>query len=167
MVFGAASLGALRAAELHPFGMVGVGRIFEEYKAGKIERDDAVMVSHAPPELAHRSLTVALVDAQASIAASDLSLSERRCLDGIARRINFRDRTWERVFSEYARFVGPDDLAQAERSIEAAAFSQKALDTLALIDMLSHQVHVYPAAPQVPRTIFLTRLIDAIASEPD
>src|SRR5215831_4586114 len=29
-VFGAASMGALRAAELAPFGMVGVGRIFQE-----------------------------------------------------------------------------------------------------------------------------------------
>src|ERR1700745_3074106 len=28
-VFGSASMGALRAAELHPFGMRGVGRIFE------------------------------------------------------------------------------------------------------------------------------------------
>ena len=33
-VFGAASMGALRAAELAPFGMRGVGRIFEAYRDG-------------------------------------------------------------------------------------------------------------------------------------
>ena len=31
-VFGAASMGALRAAELAPFGMQGVGRVFEAYR---------------------------------------------------------------------------------------------------------------------------------------
>src|SRR4051794_1463402 len=36
-VFGAASMGALRAAELHPFGMIGVGRIFEAYRDGVLE----------------------------------------------------------------------------------------------------------------------------------
>ena len=30
-VFGSASMGALRAAELHPFGMHGTGRIFEAF----------------------------------------------------------------------------------------------------------------------------------------
>jgi hypothetical protein len=30
-VIGAASMGALRAAELHPYGMTGVGSIFDAY----------------------------------------------------------------------------------------------------------------------------------------
>jgi hypothetical protein len=33
-VFGAASMGALRAAELRPFGMRGVGRIYSAYETG-------------------------------------------------------------------------------------------------------------------------------------
>src|SRR5579859_4749374 len=41
-VFGAASMGALRAAELHPFGMQGVGRIFEAFRDGMLEDDDEV-----------------------------------------------------------------------------------------------------------------------------
>ena len=45
-VFGAASMGALRAAELHAFGMVGVGRIFEGYRDGALEADDEVAVLH-------------------------------------------------------------------------------------------------------------------------
>lgn len=31
-VFGSSSMGALRAAEMHPYGMIGVGRIFEHLK---------------------------------------------------------------------------------------------------------------------------------------
>ena len=49
-VFGSASMGALRAAELAPFGMVGVGAIFEAYRDGILEDDDEVAVAHGPAE---------------------------------------------------------------------------------------------------------------------
>ena len=44
-VFGSASMGALRAAELGAFGMIGVGAIFEAYRDGVIEDDDEVAVT--------------------------------------------------------------------------------------------------------------------------
>ena len=57
-VLGAASMGALRAAELAAFGMVGEGRIFEAYRTGVLEPydapfedDDEVAVVYAPAEL--------------------------------------------------------------------------------------------------------------------
>ena len=43
-VFGSASMGALRAAELHSYGMRGVGRIFEAFRDGVLEDDDEVAV---------------------------------------------------------------------------------------------------------------------------
>ncbi len=57
-VFGSASMGALRAAELHCFGMRGVGRIFAAYLSGVFEPDsgeifeddDEVAVIHGPLE---------------------------------------------------------------------------------------------------------------------
>lgn len=91
-VFGAASLGAIRAAELHAFGMIGVGSIFDEYRVGTLERDDAVMVSHAPAALGYRPLTVALVDVIAAI--SGWPPDDRAAMTGIAADIGFRDRTW-------------------------------------------------------------------------
>jgi hypothetical protein len=42
---GAASLGALRAVELEKFGMIGIGKVFELYKKGKIDADDEVAVT--------------------------------------------------------------------------------------------------------------------------
>ncbi|MET9945265.1 TfuA-like protein [Streptomyces sp. NPDC006341] len=47
-VIGAASIGALRAAELAPFGMRGVGTIYTAYVQGEIEGDDEVAVGQAP-----------------------------------------------------------------------------------------------------------------------
>lgn len=45
-VIGCSSMGALRAAELHPCGMIGHGRVFEMYRDGEIEADDEVAVTH-------------------------------------------------------------------------------------------------------------------------
>lgn len=45
VLVGGASLGALRAVELEKFGMVGIGKIFELYKKGKIHADDEVAVT--------------------------------------------------------------------------------------------------------------------------
>ncbi|NUK27787.1 TfuA-like protein [Streptomyces lunaelactis] len=47
-VIGAASIGALRAAELAPFGMLGVGSIYTAYVSGEIDGDDEVAVGQAP-----------------------------------------------------------------------------------------------------------------------
>ena len=47
-VVGGSSMGALRACELYPFGMIGVGKIFEDYKSGVIVDDDDVAVALDP-----------------------------------------------------------------------------------------------------------------------
>ena len=62
-LFGASSMGALRAAELHQFGMRGVGEIFEKYRDGTLEDDDEVAVLHGPAELGYTPLSVPMVNA--------------------------------------------------------------------------------------------------------
>src|SRR5581483_2813112 len=69
-VYGSASIGALRAAELAPFGMVGVGRIFEAYRDGRLEDDDEVAVVHGPAEHAFQVHSEALVNLRATLAAA-------------------------------------------------------------------------------------------------
>ncbi|MFD7831224.1 TfuA-like protein [Kitasatospora sp. NPDC059803] len=60
-VIGAASIGALRAAELEPYGMLGIGRIFDWYADGVISGDDEVAVAHVA-DGTHRALTWPLVN---------------------------------------------------------------------------------------------------------
>src|SRR5437899_7154782 len=67
-VFGSASIGALRAAELDAFGMEGVGSIFEAYRDGALEDDDEVAVVHATAEFAFRPASEAMVDIRCTIA---------------------------------------------------------------------------------------------------
>ncbi|MDF3144173.1 MULTISPECIES: TfuA-like protein [unclassified Streptomyces] len=47
-VIGAASIGALRAAELDDYGMIGIGTIYTHYINGEISGDDEVAVGQAP-----------------------------------------------------------------------------------------------------------------------
>jgi TfuA protein len=59
-LFGAASLGALRAVELEKFGMIGIGKIFELYKKGKLTADDEVAVTFTEGE--HQLQSEAMID---------------------------------------------------------------------------------------------------------
>src|SRR6188472_4715239 len=69
-VYGAASMGALRAAELDAFGMRGVGTVYRAYAEGVLEDDDEVAVAHAGAEDGFRALSDAMVDVRATLAAA-------------------------------------------------------------------------------------------------
>lgn len=97
VMIGAASMGALRAAELEIFGMVGVGLIYRWYRRWPLAPDDAVAVQSAPAELGFQPLTESLIDLQRTFSSlmrnNVITLAERSELSAIARRINFRERT--------------------------------------------------------------------------
>src|SRR5580700_10814294 len=61
-VFGAASMGALRAVELEMFGMVGIGQVFEWFKSGQLEDDDEVALAHGPAESGYVAVSEAMVN---------------------------------------------------------------------------------------------------------
>src|SRR5262245_41907748 len=100
-VFGAASMGALRAAELAPFGMVGVGAIFRDFQSGHLTDDDEVAVLHEPRELLYRPLTESMVDIRATLAAAVVAeiISPRTAssLRDRAKALFFKERTWPRI----------------------------------------------------------------------
>ena len=56
-VYGAASIGALRAAELADFGMKGIGQVYRQFHTGELTDDDEVAVLHGPAEVDYVQLT--------------------------------------------------------------------------------------------------------------
>jgi hypothetical protein len=66
-VCGASSMGALRAAELHAFGMVGFGWVYRAFRRGVLQDDDEVCVLHAVPELNFEALSEAMVNIRYSL----------------------------------------------------------------------------------------------------
>ena len=100
-VFGSASMGALRAAELAPFGMEGVGVIFEAFRDGWLEDDDEVAVIHGPMEFGYPGLSEAMVnirrtleDAKAVHVIGEATFS---ALIALAKGLHYRDRSYPRI----------------------------------------------------------------------
>lgn len=59
-VFGASSMGALRASETHQYGTVGIGRIFKMFRDGVLDEDDEVALIYQAETFA--PLSVPLVN---------------------------------------------------------------------------------------------------------
>ena len=111
-VFGAGSIGALRAVELGAFGMEGVGKVYEDFAAGHLEDDDEVAVIHAPEEFHYRPITEAMVDVRATIAAAEaagiISSRSHEILVHAAKALFYRDRVYPRILAS-ALDLGADD----------------------------------------------------------
>jgi hypothetical protein len=118
-VYGAASTGALRAAELDTFGMRGVGWVYAAFRDGVLEDDDEVAVLHGPEELGYPPVTEAMVNIRATFEAAaaagviDSALAAR--LTGIAKALFYKERSYETVL----------------RAAAAAGLPSAALDRLA------------------------------------
>jgi hypothetical protein len=136
-VLGAASMGALRAAECAAFGMVPVGGISRDYLTGKRTADADVAVLHGPAELAFMPLTVALVDAEDRIAALcrrgrlPVALADR--LLSAARALHFTQRTWDTILEQADP---PLAEAAAIRRALSAGTLRKTRDALRLVGRL-------------------------------
>ncbi|TCL95889.1 hypothetical protein C8J38_101237 [Rhizobium sp. PP-WC-2G-219] len=135
-VFGAASMGALRAAECRAFGMVGVGTIAQAYADGTLVDDADVAQLHAPAELGWASLTEPLVNILATLQQPDLpaSLTPDLCnrIAAAAGQLHFKDRTWATIVD---RIALPDDALRTrlEAELKACARNRKREDALLLI----------------------------------
>jgi hypothetical protein len=128
VVIGAASMGALRAAELGPCGMVGVGLIFRWYRRWILAPDDAVAVQSGPAELGFPPVTDALIDLQRTFShlmrTGHVSAARRDSLAETAQRMNFRDRSFDKI-------LHADGWRREEiRSLRHQFVRQKALDAL-------------------------------------
>ncbi|MBL8590801.1 MAG: TfuA-like protein [Methylobacteriaceae bacterium] len=137
-ILGGASLGALRAAECAAFGMIGVGRIFDDYaKERRIDDSDVAQI-HSPTELGSFPLSAALVNVDATIdragLAGVLSDEERTALPKIARSIFFKDLTLDSVASAFY-----DDKQRARDLGERLSrhwIDQKRIDARQLMDAM-------------------------------
>ena len=97
-VFGSASMGALRAAELQRFGMHGVGEVFASYSRQTIEDDDEVAVVHGPPETGFIAASEAMVNIRKTLANAEdagvVSEASRRKLVDIAKSLFYPRRSY-------------------------------------------------------------------------
>ena len=131
-VFGGASMGALRASELHTHGMTGVGQVFAWYRDGLVIDDAEVALLHAGAEHGFRALTVPQVNvrwsAQEAVRRGLLTPRAARKLVEASGRIFYQDRTLPRVRDLFPRGFELLDLKAFDaRAVLTAARRSKKL----------------------------------------
>ncbi|WP_086998631.1 TfuA-like protein [Rhizobium sullae] len=136
-VLGAASMGALRAAECQVFGMIGSGRIFHEYESGATVDDADVALLHGPMEYGYKPLTVPLVNVRATLDKLEnqkqLAYDLRVRLEDSAARIFFKERTWQSLVA-HCDAVSPQERRDLISLLVSNAVDQKRMDALALLE---------------------------------
>ena len=150
-VLGAASMGALRAAELHEFGMRGIGRIFESFRDGVLEDDDEVAVVHGPAEIGFPPASEAMVNIRATLALAEaksvIGAESRRALEGFAKGLFFADRNWPVLLAGEARHgVGEPELAALGDWLPEGRVDQKRLDALEMLAAMQAAAAGEPAS---------------------
>lgn len=137
-VFGSASMGALRAAELAAFGMEGVGEIFEAYQRGELEDDDEVAVAHGSAEAGFRPISEAMVNIRATlraaVTAGALRAETQLVLERIAKDTFFLERSYPRMLASAAQAgVRQDEQAAFKAFLETGRVNQKRADAVAML----------------------------------
>jgi hypothetical protein len=145
-VCGSSSMGALRAAELDRFGMVGVGAVYEAYRDGVLEDDDEVAVLHGPERSGYAAATEAMVNIRATLRAAReqgvIVPSTEVALVGAAKSLHYTERRYETVLEGTAGA----DVDRLRAWLPAGRVDQKREDALALLDGLTTALDDGPPA---------------------
>jgi hypothetical protein len=167
-VLGAASMGALRAAELHAFGMIGVGRVFADYHRGRLTDDDEVAVAHGPAEYGYPRFSEAMVNLRDGLGrarrAGILGARTHDRLCALGKATFYRDRGWDNLLAAgHAAGLPRRQLDALAAFVARARPDRKAADARALLRRLAG---TRPRPPRgrvdVARTWFWHRLVELV-----
>jgi hypothetical protein len=117
-IFGASSMGALRAAETYKFGTIGIGKIFAMFRDGILDGDDEVALVYEPET--YRKLSEPLVNLRCALAmaaeAKIIDEQERDRLVSLMKSCYFPDRSHKALqrlcpaLASYFRGTAPPDV---------------------------------------------------------
>jgi hypothetical protein len=118
-VYGSASMGALRAAELCSFGMVGVGQIFNSYQEGTLTDDDEVAVLHGPIDVGFIAASEPMVNIRATLELA----CEQKIITGEqgyllvhkSKQTFYKLRNWSRVLDDSFQLFNNKELTERLR----------------------------------------------------
>ncbi|MCM8556728.1 TfuA domain-containing protein [Sphingomicrobium sediminis] len=156
-LYGASSMGALRAAELHEFGMTGIGSIFDAYRSGLLVGDDEVALVHGDARIGWKAVSVPMVDVRATLVAAVragiIEPATARILRKRWHDIYYVDREWPPMIDAAEGIASRETLG----AIAGMHVELKEADAIHAMDVaLSDEA---PAMPiDVPQTDFLEAL---------
>lgn len=173
-VFGASSMGALRAAELHTFGMEGVGTVFEAFRDGRYRDDDEVTIVHAAQEDGYRMLSEAMVNLRAGLAgardAGHISQETHRRLVTAAKDRFYPERSWPQLLRDGEELALPaDELDGLRTFVRDTSPDVKRTDARALLvrmrQVLDAGCEPFKAAFDFEPTYYWEKLVTVIRQQ--
>ena len=139
-IFGAASMGALRAVECRSLGMIGIGWIFDKYAAGSLTSDDEVALLFNPHDL--RPMTIPLVNIrwslQLAVEEGLLAPAAVPVLLDAARSIGFKMRDADGLLQAVSGAAGEQPMQRLVDFMHRHPLrtDRKRLDALMLLDAM-------------------------------
>lgn len=161
-LYGASSMGALRAAELQPFGMVPLGRIADAYCRGQLTGDDEVALVHGNERMDWKAASVPMVEARATLCRAlrtqKIGPRQARALRECWHDIHFVDRDWPTMIEAAGSIVA----RKKANELAALHVPLKRQDAeLAVVAALDDQSPAQ-TRPELQRTVFLDRLKEGL-----
>lgn len=154
VVVGCSSMGALRAVELSVYGMLGFGKVVEDFKAGRIADDDEVTVGHLGAAQDYKCLTDAMVNIRCTVADAlargVIDDAAAQSLLRVAKAMFYKNRSLALAAREA---LAGDALARFGAYLEQhGVIDQKRADAIALLDDLDGYLKRTPQ-PGMPEPV--------------
>ena len=152
-IYGASSMGALRAAETEAFGMVGVGEIYRMYASGELIDDDEVALIHGTEDTGYRPLSEPMVNVRATFHRAtnegiiDSHVGEQ--LIAIAKSIYFPERTFPAIFRKATTVgISPELVQKLVNFVKDNYVDLKRQDAILLLETLRDLPEFLPEMSQ-------------------
>ena len=162
-VFGAAGLGALRAAELDRFGMHGVGWVYQAFRDETLARDDEVAVGYGSEAMVNIRWTLAAAEHQGIISAVTAGVLLTAGTD-----LFYPERTWpELLRAAGATRADTAELDALRRWLPDGRVDQQAADAVAMLREMRGFLAADPAPQQVSWSMANTAMWEAAKRRAD
>ncbi len=143
-VYGASSLGALRAVELEKFGMKGYGRVFEIFKKNIINSDDEVAVTF---DNSYNLLSEAMIDIRYNLFLAFkkgiIDKETKQLITRTAKKIYFPFRSYENIVKKSIELYSDrrDTIEDFHNFVSTQRQSLKELDAMGILKKIAENPH--------------------------
>lgn len=159
-VFGASSMGALRASELHTYGMQGVGWVFESLVKQTLTDDDEVTITHAPEALGFQPTSEAMVNIRCSLLHAEqagvISAAQASQLIELSKSRWYPKRHWRYVFEDAQIILDVAQYQAFKNFIDQKRIDIKQQDAISVLQHISQLKQQEQLAPVPVNFDFVT-----------
>jgi len=138
VVVGASSMGALRAAEMHTLGMIGIGKIYQMYKEGTLISDDEVALVFDP--ISGYALSEPLVNIRCTLKRAEtagiITAADHAAFLAAARSVFYPQRTYPKIVSVAGGVIDVDTRERFLAYTESTPADQKREDAIAALEYI-------------------------------